>query len=424
MASIATTRQVVMVTNRIGVYKGQTGGGSTMRDCLCAALAAEGINVVPFAAGRGAQDVRDTARGPMLPATARNLGLLFEAVRKSDLVIVSGSYTPMWLYAAVLARWWFSTQLLFICTMDADKAAEHFAGGLREWLSRHLFILNDWLVAKLASRVYCRSDTHKAKLRGFGIEADGVMVQSDQYKHFFPPTATDAADIAAARQWLSRGQAGPLLLFAGRLIPEKRIAVLVAAKPANCVLAIVGGGSESNLAAAARLHDPRNRVFVHPIFVTQSRLRVLFWAADVHVSASDYETLGNTVHEALLCGTPVVVQNAGGYVSQVKSGRQGFLVDFDDKAAVQTAIDAALRLCDVGPIKRDGCTEGRELVRAMLDQHQHARESSPRSVLDVHLVTAASSPARETTPNVKAASLVALCVVWIVLDTIYYYLIA
>ena len=50
----------------------------------------------------------------------------------------------------------------------------------------------------------------------------------------------------------------------------------------------------------------------------QHRLRVLYKAADVLVSASKFETLGMTVIEAQLCGTPAVVQNAAGFVTQVR----------------------------------------------------------------------------------------------------------
>ena len=66
-------------------------------------------------------------------------------------------------------------------------------------------------------------------------------------------------------------------------------------------------------------------------------------AADIHVSASTFETLGNTVHESLLCGTAVVVQNAGGYISQVKNGQHGYLVEWKNVIEAQTAIENVLQ---------------------------------------------------------------------------------
>ena len=66
-------------------------------------------------------------------------------------------------------------------------------------------------------------------------------------------------------------------------------------------------------------------------------------AADIHVSASTFETLGNTVHESLLCGTTVVVQNAGGYISQVENGQNGYLVEWKNVIEAQTAIENVLQ---------------------------------------------------------------------------------
>ena len=107
---------------------------------------------------------------------------------------------------------------------------------------------------------------------------------------------------------------------------------LFAGGPADgCVLAIVGSGSDADNEEVAAMHDPKNGVVVYNTFVSKDILRICYYCADVHVSASDFETLGNTVHESLLCGTPVVVEKAGGYISQVDEveqgdTKQGFLV--------------------------------------------------------------------------------------------------
>ena len=87
------------------------------------------------------------------------------------------------------------------------------------------------------------------------------------------------------------------------------------------------------------LHDPDNGIVCLRDFVQHDQLRVYYKAADVHVSASDFETLGNSCHEALLCGTPVVLERAGGYLSQVDDGEQGFLVHWADAAQARDAIE-------------------------------------------------------------------------------------
>jgi phosphatidylinositol alpha 1,6-mannosyltransferase len=45
----------------------------------------------------------------------------------------------------------------------------------------------------------------------------------------------------------------------------------------------------------------------------------------VHVSASEFETLGNTVLEAFACGIPVVVPRTQGFSDTVSHQENGFL---------------------------------------------------------------------------------------------------
>ena len=194
-----------------------------------------------------------------------------------------------------------------------------------------------------------------------GLPVVGVAELNDQY---IPFNKVDTAeDIYSARMHLSCGQPEkPLLLFAGRIIKEKRIPLLIAARPPGMVLAIVGSGALSD--EILQYHDPTNGVVCHvSAIVSQDMLRVYYKAADIHVSASTFETLGNTVHESLLCGTAVVVQNAGGYISQVKNGRNGYLVDWENVRESQTAIENVLlrKLTSIKPMK-DSASSVLELV--------------------------------------------------------------
>ena len=51
----------------------------------------------------------------------------------------------------------------------------------------------------------------------------------------------------------------------------------------------------------------------------------VYASSDVHVSASQFETLGNTVLEAFACGIPVVVPRTQGFSDTVKHEEDGFL---------------------------------------------------------------------------------------------------
>ena len=72
--------------------------------------------------------------------------------------------------------------------------------------------------------------------------------------------------------------------------------------------------------------------------VPQDILRKYYRAADLHISASNSETYGMTVRESLYCGTPVVVQNAGGFIEQVRPFIDGILVDYEDSNSSKKTI--------------------------------------------------------------------------------------
>ena len=76
-------------------------------------------------------------------------------------------------------------------------------------------------------------------------------------------------------------------------------------------LALVGDGPLAGRMAA--LHGAHTRVYCVPEFLPHSKLAALYAACDAHVSASVFETFGNTVLEAQASGTPVVVPDAQGF---------------------------------------------------------------------------------------------------------------
>ena len=67
-------------------------------------------------------------------------------------------------------------------------------------------------------------------------------------------------------------------------------------------------------------------------------LRTAYAAADLFVSASDFETLGNTIVESWCAGTPVAVQPKQGHLEHVVEGHNSWFVDFDDATAARAAL--------------------------------------------------------------------------------------
>ena len=127
------------------------------------------------------------------------------------------------------------------------------------------------------------------------------------------------------------------MVYAGRLDLDQRVDELVkiVRQCKGVYLAIVGGGMMSS--ELEKLHGVKNRIYCKPGFVNQEQLANMYAAADLHISASQMETLGNTVLESLACGTPVITPRAQGFVDSIEHGVNGLMWKPDD-------LDDAVRL--------------------------------------------------------------------------------
>ncbi len=191
------------------------------------------------------------------------------------------------------------------------------------------------LFSQLATETWTTSPSYKDVLTERGYQIKGVF--SPRIKLSVFEKTDSAEEVAAAREWLTAGvKCDYVMISAGRWSREKRINLLTGAIPENCCLAIFGDGPGVEAEAVMALHDPKKRIIVHRGMVNQDRLRVLYKACDFLLSASEFETLGMTVAEAHLCGTPVIVQNAAGFTTQVVQGQNGFLVDFASADILET----------------------------------------------------------------------------------------
>lgn len=110
------------------------------------------------------------------------------------------------------------------------------------------------------------------------------------------------------------GVAGPLVLSLGALIPRKGHDIVIDAVAGlpDVTLIIAGDGPEgARLAARAAQHGITDRVRLIGS-VPHDDLPALVGAADVMALASSSEGLANAWVEAIACGTPVVISDAGG----------------------------------------------------------------------------------------------------------------
>jgi 1,2-diacylglycerol 3-alpha-glucosyltransferase len=144
----------------------------------------------------------------------------------------------------------------------------------------------------------------------------------------------------------------PLVITVGRLAPEKRFDVLLAAfadaaRGGPARLLVVGGGPEAPVLRhlAAQLGVGAQVVFTGPL--DHDRVLDCYAAADLFAFASPTETQGLVVIEAMAAGLPVVAVRAGGVAEAVGDGDTGLLVDPDPlalAAAIRRVLhDASLR---------------------------------------------------------------------------------
>jgi len=168
---------------------------------------------------------------------------------------------------------------------------------------------------------------HRIRIWGRGVDAE-----------LFHPSRRDDS----LRRSLA-SEADVLLMYVGRLAPEKRIDLLVKAFPAireatseRVALVLVGGGPVREELEARQ---------VEGIYLAGYRrsedLAAHFASADVFLFPSDTETFGQVVTEAMASGLPVVAPDRGGVLDTVIPGGTGFLFE---AGRVGPLVDAAVRL--------------------------------------------------------------------------------
>jgi glycosyltransferase involved in cell wall biosynthesis len=328
-------KRIIIFGNRIGMYKGDTGGGSIFRSEMVKSLSTNHL-VESISLETKGVDIIETKRGPMLSLSLNNIRIILEAMLSNDIIIQSGSYTPLLVLCAYISRITGTVSHTFI-TMNSQVACETNYNGINLLLAYTLYMGSDCVNSYISSSTWTRSAEFLSILKSSWVWVRGVVYLESQYNVF--RQVDPAQDIDKVRQHLTLKKKGlPVLLYVGRIVKEKRIELLIANKPENCILVILGGGAHSNVIAG--YHSPENNVicFVDRM-LPQDYIRQCYRACDIMVSASNYETLGNTVMESLLCNNPVIVENAGGYKTQVINGQNGWLVDWTDKQEVLHAFE-------------------------------------------------------------------------------------
>lgn len=136
---------------------------------------------------------------------------------------------------------------------------------------------------------------------------------------------------------------GPVLIFAGRLVPKKGVAEVVAVQQKlaqrGCTLIVAGDGAMAPLLKTA----PRT---IHFPYVPYSEMHEIYGLADVLFLPSHGEGFPLTLQEALLCGLPAVVSEDPSYLANVSDAPGVFICESED--SYLKSIGDALT-CDTSP---------------------------------------------------------------------------
>ncbi len=252
--------------------------------------------------------------------------------------------------------------------------------------------------------VLAPSDLTKRRLQNYGVRVPTSVIPTG-----IPAPPYLLAKPADTKQELGLPPDARLLLYVGRLAPEKNLDMLLRAfqrisqTTPDTYLVVAGSG---NSAGALRRRvkqlgiEPRT---IFTGFVGRTRLDPLYAASDLFLFPSVTETQGLAVGEALAAGTPCVVVNGGGAPEAIRSGINGFVVE-DDPAQMA---EHALRLLEDEPLRLKMAAE------AIAGAAQATPEHAARRILALyeelvarrgqgsrpHSQVQAKAPAREEGPG-------------------------
>jgi glycosyltransferase involved in cell wall biosynthesis len=185
--------------------------------------------------------------------------------------------------------------------------------------------------ARLRQRAFCFSRLHAERLRAEGLRSELTVLEGEYAGSLEPPAARPA---------------DPLVVFAGRMIPEKRapLGVTAVAAAAERIPGLrgsfFGDGPERDAALAAIAASGANGSITAPGFVAADQIDRELRRALCMLLPSSREGYGLVVVEASARGTPSVVvageDNAA--VELVEDGVNGFIAPCAKAEAIAEAI--------------------------------------------------------------------------------------
>jgi glycosyltransferase involved in cell wall biosynthesis len=198
------------------------------------------------------------------------------------------------------------------------------------------------LCARIPQRAFCFSVLYTRRLRHAGLRGEVTLLRG-----LYVPPAAAAEPLAASEE---DAPAAPFVLFAGRMIPEKRAllgleAVAIAREQIPQLEARFIGEGPERAALLARIAElGLDGVVAAPGFVPAADLAASMRSALCLLLPSSREGYGKVVVEAAALGTPSIVVAApdNAATELIEEGVNGYLVAQPDPQAIAAAIERCI----------------------------------------------------------------------------------
>jgi len=216
-----------------------------------------------------------------------------------------------------------------------------FGGGIGAAVQR--------LCALIPQRAFCFSELHAQRLREEGLRGEPTVLRG-QYAGIGPTTVDGSKPPqppgSPAEAACERGSSGPTIVFAGRLIPEKRAllgleAVALARRQIPNLQACFYGEGPERGRLIARIGELGLAGAVQaPGFVEAARLEQAIRSSLCLLLPSSREGYGKVVVEAAAVGTPSIVVKApdNAAAELIEDGVNGYLVPVAEPQAIAQAL--------------------------------------------------------------------------------------
>jgi len=212
--------------------------------------------------------------------------------------------------------------------LSLSRAAKDYGLGL---LARPIRRLRVWGF-NAVDHALAPSRSAQAQLRTYGVRRVGWWRRGVDSQQFHPRFRN-----AEMRTRLSDGNPEEvLLLYVGRLAPEKRLHLLhpVLEQNPNTHLALIGDGPARQSLVALFAGMP----VTFTGYLRGDDLAAAYASADAFVFTSAHESFGLVLAEAIASGLPVLSSRVGGAEDIILHGETGYIFDVEDVASLQEYI--------------------------------------------------------------------------------------